>query len=486
MKRTLVLGGPGAGKTTRLLREMESALARGVPPDRIAFASFTRAAVREARDRACVRFGLQPADLPHFRTLHSLAFRELGIRPDEIVRGQHLVELAELTGELATDDRGDSEVAAGANADPLLTVDHYARTTEKPLRDAWEDHGGDLDWWRLLRFSEAYRGFKDDRGLLDFTDLLLRYADEPTRPLDVDLAIVDEAQDLTPLQCRVALKAFGASPHLLAAGDDDQTIHRWAGSSGDRLFSLGWDRDVLPLSHRLPREVFNLSLSILSRIEHRMEKQLAPGPTRGSVEHVADPSEVDLSTGSWLLLARTRRQLLPLIEVARDQGVAYSAKGRASVAFEHVEAIRAYETMRAGREVEADDGRRVAAAARSGKRIEGSERVGWADAMGEAPRDLLWHDALISIPIDDREHYLGIMRRGGKLTDPPRVRIETIHGAKGMEAEGVVLVTDMTGKTLRGFELDADAEHRVFYVGVTRAAKALHVVVPRTPYGYPI
>ena len=58
MTTRLVLGGPGSGKTARMIRAVEGALERGVPPDRIAYTSFTRRAAYEARDRAAERFGL--------------------------------------------------------------------------------------------------------------------------------------------------------------------------------------------------------------------------------------------------------------------------------------------------------------------------------------------------------------------------------------------------------------------------------------------
>jgi hypothetical protein len=76
----LLLGGPGTGKTAALLDLIEEAIASGVEPDRIAFASVTRAATREGTGRAVRRFELDESDLPHFRTLHSLAFRAGRVR----------------------------------------------------------------------------------------------------------------------------------------------------------------------------------------------------------------------------------------------------------------------------------------------------------------------------------------------------------------------------------------------------------------------
>ena len=59
MRKVLVLGGPGAGKTTRLLRVMEEAMDAGTHPSRIAFVSFTTAAADVAKGRAMEKFGFQ-------------------------------------------------------------------------------------------------------------------------------------------------------------------------------------------------------------------------------------------------------------------------------------------------------------------------------------------------------------------------------------------------------------------------------------------
>ena len=77
--KTIVLGPPGTGKTFTLLGEMEKHL-KNTDPDRIGFFSFTQKAAYHARDRAMKKFNFSEDDLPYFRTLHSLAFRRLGIK----------------------------------------------------------------------------------------------------------------------------------------------------------------------------------------------------------------------------------------------------------------------------------------------------------------------------------------------------------------------------------------------------------------------
>ncbi len=101
------------------------------------------------------------------------------------------------------------------------------------------------------------------------------------------------------------------------------------------------------------------------------------------------------------------------------------------------------------------------------------------------PNVPLWHDALTSIPVDDREFLLSCRRRGESLTKEPRVRIETIHGSKGLEAQNTLLLTDLNARVRRGQELDFDSEQRVLYVAVTRAREALFLVTPqRHGFGY--
>jgi|HubBroStandDraft_4_1064222.scaffolds.fasta_scaffold00019_73 superfamily I DNA/RNA helicase len=485
MKRTLLIGGPGAGKTTRALNIMAAALEAGTRPDRIAFVSFTRAAVGEARHRAEEQFGFSADDLPYFRTLHSLAFRQLVLKRSDILGNEHLSDLAGVTGELITSTSTDTDApAAGMNADPLLTLDHYTRTTRQSLQAAWQDHGGEIDWFRLLRFSEAYSAFRFDTGLIDFTDILERFLRE-AGPVPVDIAIVDEAQDFTLLQWAVAERAFANVDALYVAGDHLQSIHKWAGAADDYFLNLDYEIDYLPLSHRIPQAVFDAASEVASRVRRQRHRPWLPNQRKGTVDWVANPEEADLSQGHWLLLARTRKQLTPLIQTTREQGVIYSVKGESSVDAADVKAIQAHEALRAGKSITAENAHFAFSAA------------GLPWTLGEAPEDrtytaaelgydtnLIWHDALVNIALETREYYLACLRRNERLTDAPRIRIDTIHGSKGAEAANVLLCTDMTPRVERGYAIDPDSEHRVFYVGMTRASERLVMVAPQTAYGY--
>ena len=95
---TLVLGGPGCGKTTHLLDVVREHLAAGIAPAQIAFVSFTRAAANEAAERAAKQFGLAEDDLPWFRTIHSLCFARLGASREEVLGPKDWREFGTLVG----------------------------------------------------------------------------------------------------------------------------------------------------------------------------------------------------------------------------------------------------------------------------------------------------------------------------------------------------------------------------------------------------
>ena len=82
-----------------LLNKVDEALEQGIHPNEIAFLAFTKKAANEARERASLRFNLDPkADLMYFRTLHSLALRQTSIKFENIMSDQHYRELSQTVG----------------------------------------------------------------------------------------------------------------------------------------------------------------------------------------------------------------------------------------------------------------------------------------------------------------------------------------------------------------------------------------------------
>jgi superfamily I DNA/RNA helicase len=72
-----------------------------------------------------------------------------------------------------------------------------------------------------------------------------------------------------------------------------------------------------------------------------------------------------------------------------------------------------------------------------------------------------------------------MLARGENIIKAPRIIMSTIHGAKGGEADNVLLLPDITKSAVDANDIDPDDLHRLFYVAVTRAKKALHILEPK-------
>jgi superfamily I DNA/RNA helicase len=71
------------------------------------------------------------------------------------------------------------------------------------------------------------------------------------------------------------------------------------------------------------------------------------------------------------------------------------------------------------------------------------------------------------------------LRRGTKLTGSIPIKLSTIHGAKGGEADNVLLLGDLSTRFAKEYERNSDDVNRLLYVGLTRAKQELHYVLPK-------
>jgi DNA helicase-2/ATP-dependent DNA helicase PcrA len=494
-----IFGPPGTGKTTRLLGIMEEELSRGVPPERVAYLSFTTAARREAVERATETFGFKEEQLRYFRTLHSIQYRALGMRHGSMIKStRDLAQFSEAMGLEFTvrhgaEDTVAGDVLGGYQGDRLLAFDHFRRhrrlTAEEAFR-LWPEFDS---WWHVKRFVDGYSAWKRAKELFDFTDLLERASEA----LPVDVVIVDEAQDLSELQWQVLDVLATNAQRIYIAGDDDQAIYTWAGASPEAFIRRPGAVEVLAKSYRLPSRVFDVAQRLVLPIQERQPKSWAPREEPGRVQTVMDPDQVELEPeGTYLMLYRNHYLAKEVERKLRQDGVPYAKQDKPAPGGEWGAAIVNWERLRKGRELTRRQVATVYDAMTMGRQVERGGRA----RLDEAPDDQVftlaslteeyglrtaepWFDALGKLEDEESQYLRAVIRHHGSaaLTGTPRVRLSTIHAAKGAEADHVVLLTGMSRKVADSIEKAPDAERRVFYVGATRARHSLTIVGVENP-----
>ena len=136
---------------------------------------------------------------------------------------------------------------------------------------------------------------------------------------NLDLLIVDEAQDLTPLQWRM-IREVRSGQGYLYAGDDDQCIYSWMGVDVKDFMNASENVTVLDKSYRLPGPVYKVAQDIIRRVAVRQDKSWTPNDHTGSVRFHHDIMNVDLRTGEWLILGRTNHIVNKVASDLKEMG----------------------------------------------------------------------------------------------------------------------------------------------------------------------
>lgn len=485
MHTTKIFGPPGTGKTTKLLSVMEREL-ETVSPAEIAFLTFTRHARAEAVDRVEKKFGFKDEQLPFFRTLHAIAYRQRAAnsgfgRAAMITRPSDMEPISQRLGLTFAGKVKDLDDYAflepgGELGDRLLNFDHWRRHKLLTPTTAAAYYRGDDPWPVIERFMVSYDAWKHAEHLLDFTDLL-----SGVEPLPVKVVIVDEAQDLSLLQWRALHTYASRAERVYLAGDDDQAIFNWAGADADAfLDEPADDVQVLGQSFRVPKAVQRQAFSIIHRVKKRQPKEWQPRDDEGAVRYAAGFSVDALpKEGSIRVLYRNHFMGGEPERELRLAGIAYARNDRPAPGSEYARAMIMWERLRKGQEVSPQDANAVLAAMSVGKRKRGKYSFDGPVSMPGMPvlTDEPWFLALDKIAADEVQYLRAVLRHHGAqgLTTTPRIKLSTIHASKGTEADHVILMAGVSRRTREEAFVNPDGERRVLYVGVTRARQTLTI-----------
>ena len=350
----------------------------------------------------------------------------------------------------------------------------------------------DIERNTLFLLAEELKRFKKEKGLKDFNDLIEDYLlKETTNKFEV--LFIDEAQDLSLLQWEMVRKIWAKAGKTYIAGDDDQAIFKWAGADVDHFIALKEEVDdiqTLDQSYRIPGgPIHELSQKIINQVQNRFDKNYKPRAEEGILKRYSDITQVDMSKGNWLVLSSANHFLDQVKEVCELRGWYYQYKGRNSIPLKLLLALNNWEAWRTNASLNYLEikniyeylGSNVLEGFRKAKTLHTDQKYLMKDCRAEHGllTDSVWYDAFEGLD-NITENYIRNMRANGEMINKnPRIIMSTIHGAKGGEADKVLLMQDITNAALETFSHDPDELHRLFYTGATRAKRELHVLDPR-------
>lgn len=534
-----VLAGAGTGKTRAITHRIAYGVRAGIlQPSSVLAVTFTNRAAGEMRGRLrqLGAAGVQA------RTFHSAALRQLqyfwpkavgGSMPRLVDRKIQLVadaaaacrirldrgELRDVTGEIEW-----SKVTQTVPGEYALAAAKAGRETPRAAAE-------------IAQLYAAYEDLKRGRAVIDFEDVLLltvailqdRHDIAEQVRSQYQHFVVDEYQDVSPLQQRLLELWLGRRDNLCVVGDASQTIYSFTGATPDHLLDFrtrhpGATVVKLVRDYRSTPQVVHLANGLLAQAhgraaDHRLEliSQRRPGPEPVYTEYTDEPTEAEgaahrirdlmgagVRASEIAILFRTNSQSETYEQALADAGVPYQLRG-AERFFDRPEVRRAIVNLRGAARFGGNDSRLDDAVDLPSQVRAVLSGEGWTTAppAGSGAVRERWESlaALVNLAQDFATARAGatlndlvaeLDERAGAQHAPTveGVTLASLHSAKGLEWDAVFLVGVAEGMmpiTYAKTDEQVEEERRLLYVGVTRARERLHVSwsLSRSPGGRP-
>lgn len=521
-----VLAGAGTGKTRAITYRIAHGVALGAfDPANVLAVTFTTRAAAEMRLR------LRDLGVPgaQARTFHSAALRQLryfwpsaigGRAPDIVERKASLIAAAAARTGMRSDKEAVRDFAAEIEWAKVAMVD--ATRYPDRVRTLGREVPAGISATQMANLMEAYEEAKNERGVIDFADVLLIMAGILEQREDIARAVraqyrhfvVDEYQDVSTLQQHVLDLWRGDRHDICVVGDVAQTIYTFAGASpqhltgftsrhpGARVIELNRDYRSTPQIVAVANQVINPGGGNRPGALKGAVRLVSQRPSGSAVHFDTYGDDAAEAQGVARAIADYAAQGIPLANMA----VLYRINSQ-SESFEHglSQAGISYVVHGGLRFFEREDIRRaLLVLRRAALALSASEEpqaplpecvadllreVGWTSeppAAGGALRES-WDNlnALVELAKDQKRaslpEFLAELEERAESQAAPAVEgvtLSTLHAAKGLEWDVVFLVGAAEGIlpiSMATTPREREEERRLLYVGVTRARDHLHI-----------
>ena len=303
----LVLAGPGSGKTFTIVQRIRFLIEScHVRADQIMVVTFTRDAANQMRSRFLELAGsgidspLTHAESVRFGTFHSVFFSILrengGFRADSVLTEREKRQIisallpADRTVHLDTREEYEEFVTL------VLNEIERGRTFSERGRGLFKPR---IEPELYFSMAKAYQEEKKRRAKVDYTDMLTDCRDLLITDTDAlgswrsryRFFLVDEFQDINPVQFEILRLLVGSDGNLFAVGDDDQSIYSFRGASPELMlrfqsFYPGSKQILLDFNFRNSKSISRVSTKLITHNRRRFKKTVKAAGTGGRSPHV--------------------------------------------------------------------------------------------------------------------------------------------------------------------------------------------------------
>lgn len=524
-------GAPGTGKTTRLTKEITSLLDNYDKSEIIA-TTYRKRMAQELRDR----LGWQDKE-GTVGTLHSicLSLSRKGKVVDPKAQAEfcdYVSLMYEKTNGTEAEETGIPQIITAKSKLGNKFFAGYSYLVNNMLDYTGIYKYGDIEQLELLvpdpaefmkEMTRRYETWKQDNNFIDFDDMLKHVHDEGLVP-DGRVLIVDEFQDLTPLQYAIVCAWSEQMEKVIIAGDPRQTLYGYIGASAKFFENHPGRLEVLDISYRLPAVIWNFSTKILERqgLSYPEIKTTDKPGVLKNVTETAYYERLPAFRENTMHLVRINEMGVKIAGALEYAGIPFTGImgwGQSQInLFNVLLKVRKCINKEMNGETQftpdeadmlinvypKDCFARKKADLR--KKLDKNNALTFRQLSRWSPFNLfgkysLWEkinsdavleDALEGYGDPESHKHVKIMHALMNQNTPitaPTVSVSTIHAAKGGEAQFIFLHDAITKKISEKLYSDMDpvigeTEANVFYVGATRAMQGLFIVKSNGKYFY--